>query len=171
MSIEIAQLGGEVDDRIVHGLVDVLIDSVAGGASVGWTAPPSRVEAETWWREQLAASNLEVWIARDDAGRILGTVSLQLATKKNGRHRAEVAKLMVHRDGRGQGISTKLMGVLEAFALEQGRTLLLLDTETGSLAESLYKRWGWQVYGKVEGYTIADDGSMSGSTFMLKRLG
>jgi GNAT superfamily N-acetyltransferase len=171
MSIEIARLGGEVDDRTLRGLADVLIDTVKGGASVGWTAPPSREEAEAWWREQFAAPNLEIWIARDGSGRVLGTVSLQLASKKNGRHRAEVAKLMVHRDGRGQGISTKLMETLEVFTLAQGRTLLLLDTETGSLAESLYARWGWQVFGTVEGYTLADDGSMSGTTFMLKRLG
>jgi GNAT superfamily N-acetyltransferase len=171
MNIEIARLGREADDLALRGLADVLIDSVESGASVGWTAPPSQDEAGAWWREQLAASHLEIWIARDVTGRVLGTVSLQLVSKKNGRHRAEVAKLMVHREGRGQGISTKLMESLEAFALAQGRSLLLLDTETGSLAESLYARWGWKVFGTVEGYTLADDGSMSGTTFMLKRLG
>jgi GNAT superfamily N-acetyltransferase len=94
-----------------------------------------------------------------------------LPRRKSGRHRAEVAKLMVHQHGRGQGISTRLMDSLEAFARAQGRTLLLLDTQTGSLAETLYRRWGWQVFGAVDGYTIADDGSVAGTTFMLKRLG
>jgi GNAT superfamily N-acetyltransferase len=168
--IAIERLGDDIDDSTISGLAKVLIDTVESGASVGWTDTPSIAESEQWWRDQLASGGTDIWVARDEAGRILGTVSLQRATKKNGLHRAEVAKLMVHRDGRGQGISTQLMNALETFAREDGRTLLLLDTQTGSLAESLYTKWGWQSFGTVAGYTVTPDGGSSGTTFMLKRL-
>jgi GNAT superfamily N-acetyltransferase len=170
MEIEIHRLESEPGPAVIAGLADVLIDTVLSGASVGWTSPPDREEAEAWWRGQLAASDVDVWIARDETGRVLGTVSLQRAMKKNGLHRAEVAKLMVHRNGRGQGISSRLMQSLEAFARADGRWLLLLDTESGSLAESLYHKWGWQEFGRVESYTVTADGQTGDTTFLMKRL-
>jgi GNAT superfamily N-acetyltransferase len=168
--IAIERLGKDVAETTITGLAKVLIDTVQSGASVGWTDTPSIAESEQWWRDQLASGGTDIWIARNESEVILGTVSLQRATKKNGLHRAEVAKLMVHRDGRGRGISTQLMNALESFARGDGRTLLLLDTQTGSLAESLYSKWGWQTFGTVDGYTISPDGGSSGTTFMLKRL-
>ena len=170
MEITIELLDSKVGEDVVFGLCDVLIDTIEGGASVGWTETPASEEATNWWRSQIASEGTDIWAARDESGRVLGTVSLQRASKKNGLHRAEVAKLMVHRDGRGRGVSSKLMGALESFARNDGRTLLLLDTQTGSLAESLYSKWGWETFGVVEGYVSTAEGGFDGTTFMLKRL-
>ena len=170
MGIAIELLSRDVDEHTISGLSEVLIDTIECGASVGWTEAPSVGESDLWWRGQIDPGGTDIWIALDESGRILGTVSLQRATKRNGLHRAEVAKLMVHRDGRGQGISTHLMNALEKFSRSDGRTLLLLDTQTGSLAESLYTKWGWQTFGSVDGYTTSPDGGSCGTNYMLKRL-
>lgn len=129
-------------------LAPVLIDTVASGASVGWVEPPTPEEAALWWAALFADRDAETWIACD-GDQVLGTITLVRSAKRNGPHRAEVIKLMVHRDARGRGIAPTLMATLEDFAAANELTLLVLDTETGSLAESLYTRWGWQTVGGI----------------------
>jgi GNAT superfamily N-acetyltransferase len=153
----------------VPGLCEVLIDAVVHGASVGWTTPPVTAEAESWWNRRLVDPDVIVWVARID-GVVVGTVSLVLEPRANGRHRAEVSKLMVHSSQRGRGLGRILMHTLEAWAVANGRSLLLLDTETGSAAERLYAKWGWNAWGTVPGYAISEDGTASGTTFFMKRL-
>src|SRR4051794_19049123 len=73
-------------------LADLLVDTVAGGASIGFLAPLEPAAAVAWWRERaqaVAAGRLTVWVAYD-AGRPAGTVSLALPDKPNSRHRAEI---------------------------------------------------------------------------------
>ena len=88
----------------------------------------------------------------------------------NGRHRGEVAKLLVHRRARGLGVAGQLLQALESEAARRGRTLLILDTESGSLAEGLYNRWGWQVVGRIDDFAYTPGGVLAPSTFMVKRL-
>ncbi|MGN6429033.1 GNAT family N-acetyltransferase [uncultured Leifsonia sp.] len=151
-------------------LAPVLIDTVASGASVGWIEPPSAQDATRWWAQLLADPDAETWVARD-GDRVLGTITLVRASKRNGPHRAEVIKLMVHRDARGRGIAPALMAELEAHAVAAGLTLLVLDTESGSLAESLYTRWGWQTVGAIPDYAVRPSGALGPTTVMYKRLG
>jgi GNAT superfamily N-acetyltransferase len=150
-------------------LAGVLIDTVASGASVGWVEPPTPEEATLWWSALFADSDAETWVARD-GDRVLGTITLVRAAKRNGPHRAEVIKLMVHREARGRGLALALMAALEDYAAAHGLTLLVLDTETGSLAESLYTRWGWQTVGGIPDYAISPAGTLGGTTIMYKRL-
>jgi GNAT superfamily N-acetyltransferase len=150
-------------------LAPVLIDTVESGASVGWIEPPTLDEATRWWEALFADPATETWVARD-GDRALGTITLVRAAKRNGPHRAEVVKLMVHRDARGRGIAPALMGALEEFAASGGLTLLVLDTETGSLAESLYTRWGWQTVGGIPDYAVSPSGALGGTTIMYKRV-
>ena len=150
-------------------LAPVLIDTVESGASVGWIEPPMPDDATLWWSALFADPDADSWIARDGE-RALGTITLVRAGKRNGPPRAEVIKLMVHRDARGRGIAPALMAALEDFAAADGLTLLVLDTETGSLAESLYTRWGWQTVGGIPDYAVSPSGSLGGTTIMYKRL-
>jgi GNAT superfamily N-acetyltransferase len=168
-SIVIERAGGHEVEAIASALAPVLIDTVEGGASVGWIEPPTPAEAELWWSELLADPDAVTWLARDGK-RILGTITLVRASKRNGPHRAEVIKLMVHREGRGQGIAPALMAALEEFAAAEGLTLLVLDTQTGSLAESLYRRWGWEAVGVIPDFAVSPDGTLGGTTVMFKRL-
>ncbi len=101
----------------------------------------------------------------------VGVVQLHAATLPNGAHRATVAKLLVHRSARGKGVATALMDRLERAALAQGRWLLQLDTETGSAAETLYRRQGWLVLGVLDRHAVRPGGDLSSTTFLFKELG
>ncbi|QKW20368.1 GNAT family N-acetyltransferase [Kitasatospora sp. NA04385] len=154
-------------------LVELLLDAVADGASVGFLAGTGPAEAAAWWAAlgpSVAAGTRLLWVAEDAAGRLLGTVSLVREEKPNGRHRAEVAKLLVHRDARGAGLGRRLLAHAEDAARARGVTLLLLDTQTGSAAEHLYRSAGWTPFGTVPGHAATPDGTLADTTYYYKRL-
>ncbi|MCK2219412.1 GNAT family N-acetyltransferase [Actinomadura sp. ATCC 31491] len=165
-------LPAEEFDAAVKGLAVLLADAVDDGASVGFLTPFGVEEAAAWWRAQapaVAAGRLLVWVARDESG-VAGTVSLAPAAKPNSRHRAEIVKLMVHRDARGRGLSRALLAAAERAALAAGVDLLMLDTESGSTAEHVYLTGGWTRYGVVPDYAASPDGTLSACSFFYKRL-
>ncbi len=88
----------------------------------------------------------------------------------NARHRAEIQKLQVLSSFRGQGLSTRLMSAAEAFARANGRTTLVLDTEAGSLAESVYRKLGWQKVGEIPRYAATPDGQLIATAYYYKLL-
>ena len=151
-------------------LASLLVDAVENGASVNWVVPPSQAEAVGWWRAAAAETGTELLVHRDQAGRIVGCVRLMPARQPNGHHRAEVGKLLVHSEARGQGIATKLMAELEAHARSRGLTLLHLDTETGSYAQGFYQRRGWIEFGILPNHTVSPAGELSATTFFYKTL-
>ncbi|MEV6331937.1 GNAT family N-acetyltransferase [Streptomyces sp. NPDC051909] len=157
----------EVRLKAADGLGALLVDAVAGGASVGFLAPLDPAEAAAWWAE--AAGVREVWAAADPAGRLLGAVTLVRDTKANGRHRGEIAKLVVHRDARGRGLGRRLLAAAEAHAAATGLTLLVLDTQTGSPAERLYRAAGWTPAGTVPDFAAAPDGALHPTTLYYRR--
>jgi GNAT superfamily N-acetyltransferase len=154
-------------------LAELLTDTVGGGASIGFLASLGRAEALAWWRARAAvvdAGGLAVWVAW--AGeRVTGTVSLAFPDKPNSRHRAELVKLMVHRDARGQGLARRLLTTAERAAAAAGITLLHLDTETGSPAEALYGSVGWTRVGAVPDYAETPAGVLRPTTIFYKRIG
>lgn len=154
----------------LSGLADVLVDCVQGGASVGWVRAPAPDEATAWWAAFLADPGHRTWVGRDGSGKIVATVSLALTSQANGAHRAEVVKLLVHRRARGNRFAPGLMATVERFARTEGLTLLTLDTETGSLAESLYRRWGWNEVGTVPGFARVAGGALVSTTIFSKQL-
>ena len=157
----------------VDALADLLVDTVDGGASIGFLAPFDRAEALAWWKERaaaVAAGQLAVWAARDGE-RVVGTVSLAFPDKPNSRHRAELVKLMVHRDARGQGLGRTLLTTAEEAAAAAGITLLHLDTETDSPAEHLYRAAGWTRIGAIPNYAAAPDGVLRPTSIYYKKLG
>lgn len=152
---------------VIQGLAVVLVDCVEGGASVGFLAPLALEAAADYWRSTLDATGVLTWAARDEDGAYVGCVRLVLAPLPNAQHRGEVSKLLVSRSARGRGVASRLLDAADAEAVALGRTLLLLDTETGSPAEALYRARGWQPYGFVPGHALRPDGTMGDTTFML----
>ena len=124
-------------DLIEVELAAILVDCVEDGASVGFLDPLDPEVARAWWQHALRADGTLTWVARDDEGAAVGVVQLRLVGYPNGSHRAEVAKLLVHRRARGRGAARAL---LAAEPGRRGRRLLVLDTQTGSVAEGLYDR-------------------------------
>jgi GNAT superfamily N-acetyltransferase len=166
--LDVPQLLAVVDE-----LADLLIDAVDGGASIGFLAPLDRTAAVAWWRERadgVAAGRLVVWAALS-GDRVVGTVSLVFPDKPNSRHRAELVKLMVHREARGEGLGRRLLTTAEDAAVAAGITLLHLDTETDSPAEHLYRSADWIRAGVIPDYAASPAGVLRPTTLYYKRVG
>jgi GNAT superfamily N-acetyltransferase len=177
MTITVRRIGAdEARDHattLVQALADVLIDCVEGGASVSFMLPLAREKALDFWHGVLqAAARKErvLLVAETPAGRIIGTVQLITALPDNQPHRADVGKMLVHRDARRQGVAAQLMAAVDQAAREEGKTVLVLDTVTGGDAERLYQRAGWLAVGTVPNYALMPDGAYCGTTFFHKQL-
>jgi len=160
-----------LDDAQLDGLADVLIDCVDGGASVSFMHPLSRDRALAFWRrvgQGVAAGERALLVAQDERG-VCGTVQLVLDQPENQPHRAELAKMLVHRRARCQGIGAALMRAAEATARECGKTLLVLDTASTE-AERLYERQGWIRVGVIPGYALLPRGGLCGTTLYYRNL-
>lgn len=153
-------------------LAEVLSDCVEGGASVGFMSPYRPADAISYWEgvSQAVADGNTVLIVAQQDGDIVGTVQLGIGMMPNQPHRADLKKLLVHRKARGLGLSRALMDAADVEAIKHGRHILVLDTATGSPAEFIYEKLGWQRVGVIPQYALMPDGSYCGSTFFYKTL-
>ena len=161
-----------VTDAQVLALAEVLIDCVAGGASVSFMHPLPPEKAQAFWRKValgVAAGERALMIVEDDVG-IVGTVQIVLDQPDNQPHRADVSKMLVHRRGRRHGLGAALMHAAEQAARDSGKTLLVLDTASDDAAR-LYTRMGWQVCGVVPDFALLPQGGFCDTTFFYRKLG
>ncbi|MEW6706315.1 MAG: GNAT family N-acetyltransferase [Pseudomonadota bacterium] len=171
--VTIRRIGPNEAAACVEALAEVLLDCVEGGASVSFMWPLPREKALAFWRgvaEGVARGERVLLVAEDASGRIVGTVQLVTGLPDNQPHRADVAKMLVHRGARRRGIAQRLMAALDAEARAEGRSVLVLDTVTGGDAERLYQRAGWHRVGEVPRYALMPDGRFCGTTFFYKHL-
>jgi GNAT superfamily N-acetyltransferase len=156
----------------IHGLSDVLLDCVEGGASVSFMWPMPRAKADAYWRDALAgvARGERIVLAAEDEGGIVGTVQVIWALPENQPHRGDLAKMLVHRRARRRGIGAALLAAAERAAHEAGKTLLVLDTASAA-AERLYARRGWRLVGEIPRYALMPDGSPCATKVFFKALG
>ncbi|HYW55466.1 MAG TPA: GNAT family N-acetyltransferase [Polaromonas sp.] len=160
-----------VTDAQLQGLAGLLVDCVEGGASVSFMQPLSVDHALAFWRcvaDGVDGGERALFVAEDAEG-IVGTVQLILAQPDNQPHRADVAKMLVHRRARRQGLGAALMRAAEQTAKACGKTLLVLDTASGE-AERLYERSGWQRVGVIPGYALLPAGEPCDTTYFYKAL-
>ena len=157
---------------IHNGLIELLRDSVEGGASVGFLSPLKRESAEAFWRDMLreVGSSRVMLIATTESGEVAGSVQLALGQKENGRHRAEVQKLLVHSRYRNQGLGRRLMEAIEHEAQQSAISLLVLDTIEGELAEQLYLKLGYVRVGEIPNYASFPDGRLWATVIFYKDL-
>ncbi|PHV06965.1 GNAT family N-acetyltransferase [Janthinobacterium sp. BJB412] len=173
MSINIRRLDAASAAANIDALADVLIDCVEGGASVSFMLPLPRAKALAFWRDVadgVARGERVLLAAEDGAGRIVGTVQMITAQPDNQPHRADIAKMLVHRRARRGGIARRLMEGIDAAAREAGKSVLVLDTVSGGDAERLYERAGWRRVGEVPHYALMPNGEPCGTTFFYKHL-
>jgi acetyltransferase len=170
LTISIEAVDGAADD-VVRDLAAVLMDAVSSGASVSFMPDLQLDDAVEWWRKTLTTSPARavVIVARDEEG-IVGTVQLQPSWAPNQLHRADVAKLLVHRRARGRGIARTLMQEIERRARDQKFTLLVLDTCQRSAAEKLYTSLGWIRVGVIPNYALNPDGTPCDTVYFYKDL-
>ncbi|CAM3640575.1 GNAT family N-acetyltransferase [Xenorhabdus thuongxuanensis] len=154
------------------GLIHLLHDCVKSNASIGFIAPLEENEAEQYWQNveaDLTAGHRLLLVALEGEN-IAGSVQLSLCKKKNGLHRADVEKLMVHTTYRQRGIGRKLMNELEHLARQHQRHLLVLDTRTNDPASTLYRKCGFIEAGQIPNFVIDSNGEFSGTTYFYKLI-
>ena len=169
--VTVRLLGAEEARKGIGQLADVLLDCVEGGASVSFMLPMTREKALRFWEkvaDGVARGERTLVVAEDEQG-IVGTVQLITDMPENQPHRADVAKLLMHRRARGAGIGRRLMEAVEEAARGQGRRVLVLDTASDT-AERLYERLGWQRVGVVPDYALMPDGALCATTFFYKHV-
>ena len=153
-------------------LCALLRDVVEGGASIGFMLPIADAEITAFWSGVIAgvaAQQRFVFVARD-ASRIVGSVQLALAPQPNGRHRAELQKLLVHRSHRRRGLGAALLRAAESAARAHGRTLIVLDSgETGN-ALGLYDRGGYMRVGVIPHFAAHPHGGLMNTVVYYKEL-
>jgi GNAT superfamily N-acetyltransferase len=158
--------------REFGGLCEVLMDCVEGGASVSFMHPMTLAKAAEFWRG-VAASVMRgeraLIVAEDSGGHILGTAQAIWASPENQPHRADIAKMLVHRRARRLGLGAAVLKAAENAARESGRTVLVLDTASDS-AERLYERSGWQRVGAIPDFALMPDGARCATVVYYKRL-
>lgn len=174
MTVTVRPLSGEHAHACSAALADILIDCVHGGASVSFMAPLSHAKAQAFWdgvADGVARGQRILLVAEDNATHgLVGTVQVVLAQPENQPHRGDIAKMLVHRRARRHGIGAMLMRDAEHAARAAGKTLLVLDTASGSDAERLYQRLGWTRVGVIPGYALWPGGRPCATTYYYKPI-
>jgi GNAT superfamily N-acetyltransferase len=156
----------------IGALSRVLIDCVEGGASVSFMLPMTQEKADAFWTgvaEGVAAGDRVVLVA-EEGGEVVGTVQVVLRQPENQPHRADISKMLVHRKARKRGVGAALMLAAEEAARRAGKTVLVLDTVTGSDGERLYARLGWQRVGVIPNYALWPQGGLCDTTYFHKQI-
>lgn len=162
----------EVDEAMADALADVTKDCVDGGASIGFMQPFTRERAIGFWKKvgaDVAAGRRALLVAEDEHG-VCGTVQLIFDLPENQPHRADLAKMQVHRRVRRHGVGAALVGAAEQTAREAGKTLLVLDAVTDGDAARLYARLGWVRVGDIPEYALFPEGGYCSTTVFYRRL-
>lgn len=170
--VEVRELTGTEAHTRRPELIELLMDCVEGGASVSFMWPFPSANAEAFWRgvAQDVERGARLLLAAEDAdGRICGAVQVVLDQPENQPHRADLAKMLVHRRARRRGVGAALMQAAEAAAHRAGKGLLVLDTANPDAAR-LYERAGWRRVGVVPGYALTPDGRPCDTTYFYKAL-
>lgn len=170
MSVQLQRLAA-VSPAQIEQLAEVLHDCVHGGASVSFMLPFPLDEARAFWRGvagSVARGERALIVAEVD-GVIRGTAQLVLAQPPNQPHRADLAKMLVHRAARRLGLGAALLQAAEDEARAEGKTLLVLDTASAE-AERLYERGGWVPCGVVPGYALLPQGGLCDTRFFYRQI-
>ena len=156
-------------------LVHLLRECVHAGASLGFLAPLADSEADEYWRSiapQVASGWRVVIVVREgEGGGVVGSGQLVFESRSNGRHRAEVSKVLVLPSHRHRGLGSRIMGELERTARERSIRLLFLDTSEGhGGACGLYERLGYSYAGGIPEWALDPDGTPAKNAIFYKLL-
>jgi GNAT superfamily N-acetyltransferase len=166
--VRIERLALPASEPDLRALALLLVDAVASGAAVSFLGSLTVEQAHEWWRKITTGAHPAAvfLVARGDDG-IVGSVQMHPAWAPNQPHRADVAKLLVHRRWRRAGLGARLMHALEDAARAGGFSLLTLDARRGGAAEALYRRLGWTYVGVIPRFAVDPDGTTPHDTVIF----
>lgn len=171
--INVRSLSANDRSSYIEILSDILLDCVSGGASVGFMSTLSRQRALAFWDDtfdSVAQRERVLFIAECPDRRPVGTVQIVTSQPDNQTHRADISKLLVHRESRGRGVARRLMEEVDIVSAKLGKSLLVLDTATGSDAESMYIKLGWNQSGIIPNFSMLPNGELQGTTLFWKSV-
>ena len=170
--VTIRELDADGYRAAIPSLAALLVDVVDGGASVNFVAGVTEAQAAAWWTERIdqVRDGVITPLVALDGDDVVGSLLLIRSTNPNSPHRAEIGKVLVHRSARRRGIGAALMRAIEERARADGRWMLILDTVTGSAAESMYRALGWNELGVMPNHALLTDGTPAATTFFWKDL-
>jgi GNAT superfamily N-acetyltransferase len=170
--MQIRRITSLLKARELAGLSSLLIDAVNGGASLGFLRPLQQSRAQSYWHavSNSVASGEKALLVAEDEGVVLGTVQVVLSQPENQPHRAEISKMIVHTLARQQGLGMRLLSTAEQVAQQADKSLLVLDTQTGSAAERLYTKAGFTPLPPLPDYALTPDGVLAPTTIFWKRI-
>ena len=125
----------------------------AAGAASGANPPSDLARARAFWQQAAndVGAGKRVIVAGWRNGVLLGAGTLHLDMPDNQRHRAEVGNVSLDPDG--YGVGRALIRGLEAASVAQDRTMLTVQTVSGTRLgdpmEALYQSEGWQEAGRI----------------------
>ncbi|KAJ6589197.1 acyl-CoA N-acyltransferase [Mycena capillaripes] len=167
------------DTALIPSFADIHIACIEIDHTIATFTPPLKRDAITeWWKARAADAAqgtriIIIALANDANGheQLAGYVMLYRPLTETGPFRGSVEKLLVSPSFRRRGLARKLMDKLEEEARIHGQTLLMLDTETGSPAETVYPKLGYIQLGIIPKYGVSPvDGSLIAGTFFWKQL-
>jgi GNAT superfamily N-acetyltransferase len=176
----ITSISSSQDFRTYHAslrdLLQICVNSEPASSSIGFHSPLSDEEADDYWLD--VASKLDqaprtmyllTLTASSESGDVLATAQIHIVPKVTHRHRAEVAKLLVHPSARRRGVATAMMDFVEKYARDElDREMLNLDTAVGTSAVKFYRRTGWTEWGVCPEYAEFADGRRGSAMFFVK---
>jgi GNAT superfamily N-acetyltransferase len=172
VEITIEELDAAGVEQHLDALASLLLDAHDSGMALGLAAPLSLDGARAAYADAAArlAPGERVLLAAFADGRVVGAVQLDRAEAGNGRHRAEVRRLVVRADRRGAGVGRTLMEAIVDVARGLGLRLLWLSTHTDTDADRIYERLGWTRAGVIPDYAVLPNGELSGNSFYYLQL-
>jgi hypothetical protein len=95
VDVAIERLVGPLNTTDVDALAKLLLDAIAGNASIGFPADTTLGEAQSFWKgiEADMTARRAVVLAVRLEGKLIATGQLRFSPFRNSRHRAEGARL------------------------------------------------------------------------------
>lgn len=172
IGIEVMVLDAAAANSAEPRLAEILRDCVQSGASVSYLPPLELDAARAFWKRVSSdvATGRRILLVAWAEGVLGGTVQLNIVTRQNQPHRADVEMLLVLPEFRRLSMGRTLLMAVEQAARTAGRGLLLLETRAGDAAEALCRSAGWVEVGRIPDYTLNADGTFSATLVFSKRL-
>lgn len=171
-TVNIKSLNAQDINDYLDRLSLLLQNGVNDGASIGFIAPLHEQDAKNYWQAvqgSIKEGNTYLLIALINDN-VVGSVQLAVNQKPNGKHRAEIEKLMVSSDYRQRGIASMLMSEIEILSKQLGLRLLILDTREGDKAEQLYNKLGYVKVGIIPEFALSSEGTYDGTVLFYKLI-